>query len=88
MEHLSLKGLLEKFSKIIGDATDLKLKIQEIIKEYTQIEISVTQITIKNNTIYLKVSGNIKNEVYIYQTQILEKLEKEYGKKSPNKIIF
>ncbi len=88
MEHLSLKGLLEKFSRIIGDTTDFKLKIQEIIKESTYIEIPISSIQIKNESIYLKVSGNIKNEIYIHQKQILEKLTLLYGKKTPNKILF
>ena len=88
MEHLSLKGLLEKFSKIVGDATDFKIKIQEIIKEQTNIEIPISAILIKNDNIHLKISGNIKNEVYMHQKYIIEKLAVLYGKKAPTKILF
>lgn len=67
---------LEKFTKNIKNFELDKNQIIKIILIYTNINIPLDSIEIKNNILYIKGSPAIKNKIFIYKRNILEEINK------------
>jgi hypothetical protein len=72
---LNLSSLLEKF-KHLKNPREEKEKITSIISECLGFDIEIDSLELKNNIIYLNVSGLIKTELYMKKEQILSNLNK------------
>ena len=82
MFNISL--FLEKFSKNIQSGQSNKIKIIEIIKKHTQVELSIKSLEIKNTTVYITASPSVKNKLFIYKNKILEEVTKSVSIKITN----
>jgi hypothetical protein len=63
-----------------------KQSICSVIKEITNIELSLKDIKIKNNIIYLNIKPIYKNEIFIKNDLINLKLKEFLGEKTPKNI--
>jgi hypothetical protein len=88
MQYASLTGLLEKFSNLVNANTDIKLAIQNEIKNLAQVDVPLTALRIKDHSLHITVSGNVKNEIYMNQDMIIANIKTLYGTKAPIKIVF
>lgn len=83
---IELKDLLNSLGDLLISKTGNKDAIRKIIGEEIGKEISKKDIEIKNNIIYLNIKPIYKNEIFLKQEKILQRLEQELGKKTPTKI--
>lgn len=73
-----MKNISDFFSLFNNKAAkeiNKRLKIIEIIKKYTKITLEMKDFSIVNNTIILKSSHILKNEVNIKKTKILQEIK-------------
>lgn len=68
----NISSFLQKFSKNVADAEFHKKQISEVIEKHTQINISTSDVEIKDYVIYIKSSPAVKNKIFIYKEKILE----------------
>ena len=70
----NISKFLEKFSKNILTDELYKKQIVEIIEKQTQLNISTSDVEIRNYTLYVKASPAVKNKIFIYKNKILEEI--------------
>jgi hypothetical protein len=68
----NIEQFLKKFSKTVFSNELYKKQIIEIIKRYTNVDITEENIEIKNNIIYTTTNPGVKNKLFIYKNKILE----------------
>lgn len=73
----NISGFLDKFVKNLHSKEDDLKIICQVIFDVTDIECPPDSITIKNNTLFLKISPGAKNKVFMYKTKLLEYLEQK-----------
>ena len=74
MEYNHIKNYLEKFKEILFSKEEKYKIISDIIKKNTSIEIETKFIKIYGDTIQIKTSPIIKNEILINKDKILKDL--------------
>jgi hypothetical protein len=72
----NIGNFLNKFSKKIQVAEFDTENALRAIEEKTGLKISLNNIEIKNNTIYIQASPAIKNKIFIFKQPILEEINK------------
>jgi len=75
MEFNNLKSFLDKFRRIIFQKEELKKIITQIIFEETNYHINEEAILLKDDSIVIKGSPLLRNEILIHKNQILNKLK-------------
>ncbi len=68
----NIEKYLQKFSKNVADIELYKKQISESIEKHTQINISTSDVEIKNYIVYVNSSPAVKNKLFIYKEKILE----------------
>ncbi len=72
----NIGNFLNKFSKKIQT---LELDIENVlrvIEDKTGLKISLNNIEIKNNTVYIQASPAIKNKIFIFKQGIIDEINK------------
>lgn len=77
----NISQYLEKLSKNINFGEEDLLKISEILKNYTNIEIPPKNIEIRNYTVFIKSNNSILNKIFINKNKILEEFSKSINQK-------
>lgn len=80
---IEIKDLLLKLDSLLVSGEAKKQSICDVIKEVTSLPISIKDIKIKNNVIYLNIKPIYKNEILIKKDLIIIKLKEFLGKKAP-----
>ncbi len=70
----NVKDFLNKFNDLKPKDDILKEEISNIIFLLLNIKIEKKYINIKNNSIYIKTSNIIKNEIFFKKSEILNKI--------------
>ena len=76
MDNLSL--YLQKFKKLVGDKSEEKRVVKEVLLELVQSEISLEQISIRESIVFCAISPIQKTEIVLKKKEILA-LCKERG---------
>ncbi len=71
---INIEKFLDKFTKNVNSSENQKKVILEIIKKYTEINLSSKDIEIKNYILYITASPGVKNKLFIYKNVILEEI--------------
>ena len=77
----NINKYLERFSKNINSTEEDLLKINNILKNSINIDISIKDIEIKNYIIYIKSNNSILNKIFINKNKILEEVSKSLNQK-------
>ena len=80
---IEIKDLLLRFNNLFISGKLQKNTVRTIISETIGVEIKSENISIKNGTVYLDIKPIYKNEIFLKQEKIIEKLSQTLGKKSP-----
>lgn len=72
----NISSFLSRFSRNINAIELNKEVILEIIENKTQIKIPLEEVEIKNNVLFVKSSGAVKNKIFIFKESILEEVNK------------
>ena len=80
---IEIKDLLLRFNNLLISGELQKNTVRTIISETIGVEIKSENISIKNGTVYLDIKPIYKNEIFLKQEKIIEKLSQTLGKKSP-----
>jgi hypothetical protein len=83
----NIGDFLVKFKQITPPDGIIRDVFSEIILQILNININKTDISLKNNTVYIKTNPFIKNKIFIHKKDILKEAEKQLGKKTPKNII-
>ncbi|MES2023465.1 MAG: hypothetical protein V4439_02165 [Patescibacteria group bacterium] len=83
---IEIKDLLLRFSNILLSEELKKQGIRDTICEVIGVEIKTEDIKIKNGTVFLNIKPIYKNEIFLKQDKILQKLSEQLGKKSPQSL--
>lgn len=83
---IEIKDLLNRFNNILLSEEGKSESIRKAISEIIKIKIEPKDIKIKSGTIYLNIKPIYKNEIFLKQDQIFNKLEEFLGKKTPKNI--
>jgi hypothetical protein len=77
---IEIKDLLGRFSNILLSEEGKRESVRQVISEVIKANIEKEDIKIKNNTIYLNIKPIYKNEVFLKQEEIIEKLTGVFNK--------
>ena len=80
---IEIKDLLLKFNNILISGEVKKEFIKKSIKDATNIDIKNDDIKIQNNTVYLNIKPIYKNEIFLKQDLISNKLGEFFGVRKP-----
>lgn len=69
-----LSQYLKKFTLLLGDKTEEKRAVQEVVRVSTHVEITLDSILIKNGTITLSLSPIERTEIVLMKKEILQNL--------------
>ncbi|GMQ95349.1 MAG: hypothetical protein BMS9Abin13_462 [Patescibacteria group bacterium] len=58
-----------------------------VVKQETGIHINKRDVSVQNNTVYIKVKPLLKNEIFIHKMEILDELKKNLKEKAPKNIL-
>lgn len=83
---LPLQQLLNRFKNLTNTDKIKKEFIVEVFKK-NNIPITITQITLKNNLLFLKTAPIIKTETLLHKQQLLKEIHTIENLKSINDII-
>ncbi len=79
----NIEKYLEKFSRNVKNSDLHKTKIIEIIEKHTGVNLSLSQIEIKDYILQIDASPAIKNKLFIYKAKILA----EISSTIPTKVV-
>lgn len=82
----NIDDFLNKFKNLTPPDNEVREKVIEIIKNEINITIDKKNISIRNNSIFIKTKPIIKNELFINKEKLLHELKKSFGSKTPNDI--
>ena len=83
---IEIKDLLLRFNNLLIGESFKKESIFKAISEVVGVHISLKDIKIKNNIIYLNIKPVYKNEIFLKKDLINLKLKELLGKNAPNQI--
>lgn len=81
-----LKKLLERWERVVPVDQDVRSILPAILKKETRIDIDPKNISVRNNTVFIKTSSLAKVEIFLKKTKILSELLKALGGKAPKDI--
>lgn len=79
----NISSLLAKFKNKINALELNNQEVLDIVEKITQIKLSLNDVDIKNNVIFIKSGGAVKNKIFIFKNKILD----EINKNIPIKIV-
>jgi len=80
---IEIKDLLLKLDNLLVSEEIKKQSICDAIVSTTKIKLSLGDIKIKNNIVYLNIRPIYKNEVFIKKDLINSKIKEFLGEKAP-----
>jgi len=83
----NIEDFLVRFKNIKPPNDTTRGYISDIIFDILNIKIEKTDIKINNNSVYIKTSHIIKNEIFLNKQNILNKLNKKLDKNKLNNIF-
>lgn len=83
-----LEELLDRYKHIQPPDATIKQWCIESIYKYTGIHVGKTNLKIKEKTIYIQTSSVEKNEIRLYQKEIITNINREVGEKNRINSIF
>jgi len=83
----NIGDFLIKFKNLTPPDQIVKNIFLNIIYKKLDIKIPKKNISLKNNTLYLKINPIIKNEIFLHKESILKELKKELKEKTPKNFI-
>jgi hypothetical protein len=83
---IEIKDLLIKFSNLLISEEIKKALVADTISSVIGIQIKTEDVKIKKGTVYLNIKPIYKNEVFLRQDEISEKLSVALGKNYPKEI--
>ncbi len=84
---IEIKDLLLRFGNILLKEEGKKDLIRTTISEIINYDIKSEDIKIKKGVIYLNIKPIYKNEIFMKQDEIFEKLKDLLDKKAPQKFM-
>ena len=78
---IEIKDLLSRFNNILLDEEGKKESVRKVISEVIGVEINSEDVKIKSGTVFLNLKPIYKNEIFMKQEKIFEKLKEILGKK-------
>ena len=83
---IEVKDLLSRWSGILlGEESKIE-SIKNAVFETLGVQIKKEDIKIRNNTVFLNVKSIYKSEIFLKKDEILRKLEKTFGKRTPEDV--
>lgn len=82
----NLGDYLKKFEVFLEGPKAEKEAILKAIKSASGLDVTDSEIEVKDGTVYINASPAVKNELFMYRKKIIEKLEESLKKKSPKNI--
>lgn len=83
----NIDNFLIKFKNLKPKDSDVKKTIINSVSKILKIEIKESEISVKNEVIYIKTNSIIKNEIFINKSKILKEVETLLNKKNIENII-
>jgi hypothetical protein len=80
---IEVKDLLNKFENILLSETNKRECLRRAVSEALGQEIELEKVKIKGNTAYLDLKPLYKNEIFLKQEKILERLRELPSGKNP-----
>lgn len=77
MIMFNIEQYLKRFSKNLNSLEGDKIKILEVVKKYTKIEINISNLEIKNYVVFIKTNAVGKNQIFLNKNKILEEIMSE-----------
>jgi hypothetical protein len=84
----SFSEYLGKFKNLTPPDGIIRETIREVVKENTNIDIPIKNITIRNNTIYIKNESLLPSLLLLKKEKILFKLKEILENKAPTDLQF
>ena len=73
----NIEQYLKRFSKNLKSLEGDKIKILEVVKKHTKIEINISNLEIKNYVVFIKTNAVGKNQIFLNKNKILEEINSD-----------
>ncbi len=70
----NIEQYLKRFSKNLYSIEDNKLKILEIVRNYTKLNIDISDLEVKNYIVFIKTSAVGKNQLFLNKAKIISEI--------------
>lgn len=82
----NLKKFLERWERVVPVDQDVRSVLPAILKKEVRVDIDPKNISVRNNTVFIKTSSLAKVEIFLKKTKILSELFSALGKNAPKDI--
>lgn len=83
-----IKLFLERFKNLLPPDDQLKTLLVEIIKEECGVPLDKKSITVNRWSVFVKAPAAAKNEIYLHQEKILERLASSLGHQGVKRLVW
>jgi hypothetical protein len=77
-----MSGLLDKFRNLIASSVETENVIIREVELSTKVKLEKSELSVKQNILYLKISPTKRNEIFLRKESVLEKINKDLPEKS------
>lgn len=84
----TLQNLLERYAHIQAPDTTIKKAFIKAVEEIVDFSLTKKDIKINNKTVHVNAPSVVKNEIRLYQQDIMKKISEEIGDKNAITAIF
>lgn len=83
----NINDFLIKFKHVTLPNETKRNILSKSIFKILNIDINIKNISLENNTVYIKTNSFIKNEIFLHKNEILKEVRKQLKNKTPKDIL-
>ncbi len=73
----NIEQYLKRFSRNLFSIEENKVKILEIVRNYTKLNLNISDLELKNYIVFVRTNAVGKNQIFLNKTKILEEISKQ-----------